>query len=179
MVEPNTASLPQSTIDPAVFRAIMGRFATGVTIISYWRDKEPAGITANAFLSVSMDPPLILVSVRNSSKFLQHVALGDYYGVNFLTEHQQDLSSHFGGRNIAGLQAPFNVSHQAPLIEGCLAHLVARVVDIHPAGDHMLFIAQVEHLRRGIEARPLIFYSGAYKKIHTHNPELWNFADGW
>lgn len=179
MVQPNRVKLPHSPIEPADFRAIMGRFATGVTIISYWRGDTPAGITANAFLSVSMDPPLVLISVRKSSQFLRHMALGDYYGVNFLTEHQQDLSSHFGGRSIAGLQAQFNESFPAPLVEGCLAYLVARVVDIHPAGDHVLYIAQVEHLRRGIEAKPLIFYSGAYKQIHTHNPELWDFADGW
>lgn len=179
MAEPHSAKSPRPTVEPSVFRSIMGRFATGVTVISYRRGDTPTGITANAFLSVSMDPPLVLVSVRQSSQFIKHMALGGYYGVNFLTEHQQDLSSHFGGRSIAGLQVPFNEALPVPLLEGCLAHLIARVVDIHPAGDHVLYIAQVEHLRRGIEAKPLIFYSGAYKRIHTHNPELWNYADGW
>ena len=168
-----------STIEPAQFRNVMGHFASGVTVITYHRGGVPAGMTANAFMSVSMNPPLILVSVRETSQFIGHVGLGSYYGVNILAEHQQDLSLHFGGRSIEGLEVPFDRTLAAPLIKDSLAHLVARVVDIHAAGDHLLYIAQVEHLRCGEEAKPLIYYSGSYKQIRTHDPVQWSSEFGW
>jgi len=157
----------------------MGHFASGVTVISYQRGDAPAGMTANAFMSVSMHPPLVLVSVRETSQFIRHVGLGGHYGVNILAEHQQDLSLHFGGRSIEGLEVPFDRTLAAPLIKDSLAHLVARVVDIHAAGDHLLYIAQVEHLRCGEEAKPLIYYSGSYKQIRTHDPVQWSSGFGW
>lgn len=163
------------------FRAVMRRFATGVTVVSHLREGQPAGMTANAFLSVSMTPPLILVSVRRQSFFTAQVALGDRCGVNFLAEHQQDLSAHFGGRFDASLSPRFFDWQGTPLLEGSLAHIVARVNDIHPAGDHLLYIAEIEHLRCGHEAPPLIFYSGNYKRLHAHEPPVhWrNGGEGW
>jgi flavin reductase (DIM6/NTAB) family NADH-FMN oxidoreductase RutF len=178
--QPINQSIAQP-IDPAMFRAVMRRFATGVTVISYARDGAPAGMTANAFLSVSMEPPLVLVSVRRQSLFTGHLALDDRYGVNFLAEHQQDVSAHFGGRRDERLAPRFADADGVPLLEGCLAHIVARVVDIHPAGDHLLYIGRIEHLRCGGEAPPLIFYSGAYKQLHAHEPPVhWQGgAEGW
>ena len=168
-------------IDPAAFRAVMGHFATGVTVISYLRDGERAGMTVNAFLSVSLEPPLVLVSVRRLAQFTAHVKNGDCYGVNFLAERQQHLSAHFSGQPVPGLQVPFiEGRHGTPLIDGSLSQIVARVVDIHPAGDHLLYIAQVEQLRVGAEARPLIFFSGAYKRINAHEPGVqWRSNEGW
>jgi flavin reductase (DIM6/NTAB) family NADH-FMN oxidoreductase RutF len=166
-------------IDPATFRAVMRRFATGVTVVSRMRGGVPDGMTANAFLSVSMTPPLILVSIRRESAFTREVHLGDRYGVNFLAEHQQRLSAHFGGRRDDGLTPQFFDWQGTPLLEGSLAHIVARVTDIHPAGDHLLYIAEIEHLRCGNEAPPLIFYSGAYKQLHAHQPPVQWQGDGW
>lgn len=170
-----------NAIDPATFRAVMRRFATGVTVVTHLRDGQPAGMTANAFLSVSMEPPLVLVSVRRQSLFTSHIGLGERYGVNFLAEHQQDLSAHFGGRRDERLAPRFADVLGVPLLEGSLAHIVARVVDIHPAGDHLLYIAEIEHLRCGSEAPPLIFYTGSYKQLHAHEPPVhWhNGAEGW
>ncbi|MCA0244541.1 MAG: flavin reductase family protein [Proteobacteria bacterium] len=181
---PATATAADAaTVDPALFRAVMRRFATGVTVISHRRaDGTPAGMTANAFLSVSMTPPLVLVSVRRQSAFNGQVGLGDGYGVNFLAEHQQHLSAHFGGRRDERLQPPFFASPGGvPLLQGSLAHAVARVVDIHPAGDHLLVIGEIEHLACGAEAPPLIFYGGAYKQLHAHEPPVhWQgTGDGW
>jgi flavin reductase (DIM6/NTAB) family NADH-FMN oxidoreductase RutF len=168
------------TVDPQTFRSVMGRFATGVTVVSFMRDAIPAGITVNAFLSVSMDPPLVLVSVRTESSFTAHVRVGVCYGVNVLSESQESLAPHFSRRPMAGETVPFRYHHGTPLIDGSLAHLIARVVDVHPAGDHLLYIAAIEHLWHGTEARPLIFFSGKYKQIHAHEPTMqWNAVDGW
>lgn len=171
-----------TAIDATAFRAVMRRFATGVTIISHnGTDGLPTGMTANAFLSVSMTPPLVLVSVRRQSSFNAQIRVGDCYGVNFLAEHQQHLSAHFGGQRDSSLTPDFFDSHGVPLLEGSLAYIVARVTDIHPAGDHLLYIAEIEHLHCGHEAPPLIFYSGAYRQLHAHrHPVQWHCASqGW
>lgn len=168
-------------IDTATFRAVMRRFATGVTVVSHRHEGEPTGMTANAFLSVSMTPPLVLVSVRRQSQFIHQVAVGDRYGVNFLAEHQEHLSAHFGGRRDEALTPRFFDWQDVPLLDGSLAHIAARVVDIHPAGDHLLYIAEIEHLRCSGEAPPLIFYGGDYKQLHAHEPPVrWhNGGEGW
>lgn len=167
-------------IDPQLFRRVMGRFATGVTVVSFLRDGKPAGMTVNSFLSVSMDPPLVLVSVRKASSFIEHVRVGSRCGINILSEQQRKLGPHFANRPEPDADAHFHEHAGTPLLDGSLAHIVARVVDIHPAGDHWLYIAEIEYLAHGPEAQPLIFYSGRYKQIHAHDPMVqWNAVDGW
>ena len=160
-----------ATIDPKLFRHVMGHFATGVTVLTYRGERKPAGMTANAFMSVSMEPPLVLVSVRQESRFAASVNISGRYGVNFLLERQQDLSSHFGGRPIADLPSPFVEDADVPLLRDCMAQVVARVVDVYPAGDHLLYIGQIESLSLGEERKPLIFYSGKYERVDTTVPE--------
>lgn len=162
------------TIDPGLFRSAMGLFATGVTVISYVADGTAAAMTANAFMSVSMAPPLVLVSVRKQSRFNEAMQLGVCYGVSFLADAQQALSAHFGGRRDAQLEVPFVYHDTTPLIGGSLAHIVARTTAIHEAGDHWLYVAQIEHLKLGEQRRPLVYFSGKYKQVHAHAP-----AAGW
>lgn len=168
------------TVDPKLFRDVMGHFATGVTVVSYLLDGQACGMTANAFMSVSLDPPLAMISVRRAARFAAVVAQGDRFGVNFLLESQQTLSVHFGGRPVADLPSPFETRDGTPLVRNSLAQLVLRTVDVHEAGDHLLYIGQVEHLALGQERKPLVFYSGAYKQVNTHAPQLcWASDDGW
>ncbi|AUT63883.1 flavin reductase [Paraburkholderia terrae] len=148
----------------------MGLFATGVTVVTYLADGVPTGMTANAFMSVSLDPPLVLVSVRASSRFNQWVQHGVRYGINFLGESQRPLSMHFGGRPEDGREVPFANERGTPLLDGSLAQLVLRTVDVHPAGDHFLYIGEVEYVRFGENERPLVFYGGKYRQILTHLP---------
>ena len=172
-------SAPQ--IDPKKLRACMGLFATGVTVVTYLADQKPAGMTANAFMSVSLDPPLVLVSVRNSSRFNQSVRRGVRYGINFLAESQRSLSMHFGGRPDDGLEPPFMSERGTPLLEGSLAQIVARAVDVHPAGDHNLYIGEVEYIRSGQQEHPLVFYTGKYRQILAHLPHFSTngSTEGW
>ena len=157
-------------LDSRMFRNVMGRFPTGVAVVTFLREGESAGITVNSFLPVSTDPPLVLVSLRRESSVIGHLDIGDRYGVNFLSEAQQALGAHFAGSPVAGLSVDFSQQHGVPLIPACLAHIVARIVDVHEAGDHFLYIAAVEYLWQGPEAQPLIFYSGRYKQLHAHEP---------
>ena len=85
-------------IDPRHFRATMGRFATGVTVVTVGYGEHPHGMTANAFMSISLDPPLVLISVGQRARMNQHLELGVRYGVNVLSEQQEAISRHFAGR---------------------------------------------------------------------------------
>jgi flavin reductase (DIM6/NTAB) family NADH-FMN oxidoreductase RutF len=164
------------------YRTLMGRFATGVTVVTYDCDGSPAGLTANGFLSVSMKPPLVLVSVRRESRFAQRVVIGRKYGVNLLAERQQDLSMHFGGRPDASLQPQFWYHDGLPLLEHCLGHVVAEVVNVHDAGDHQLFIGAIKRLELGADAAPLLFFGGRYKRLQAHTPASYlfeSFDGGW
>ena len=161
-------------MDPKLFRSAMGLFATGVTVISYVADGAPACMTANAFMSVSMDPPLVVVSVRKQSRFNDVVQAGVCYGVSFLAESQQHISAHFGGKRDENLAVPYVYHQGTPLIGGSLAHIVARTTAVHEAGDHYLYIARIEHLQLGEQRKPLVFFSGKYKQVEAHAP-----AAGW
>lgn len=166
-------------IDPKLFRRVMGRFATGVTVLGFLREGVATGMTVNAFLSVSLEPPLVLVSVRKASSFVKHVKVGARCGISILSEQQRHLGPHFAGRREREVNARFLDRAGVPLLEGSLAGIVAHVIDIHPAGDHLLYIAEVEHLAEGADAQPLIFFSGRYKQIHAHDPLLgWQAMDG-
>ncbi len=171
----------QSCFNPKLFRDVMGHFATGVTVVTYEHQGEACGMTANAFMSVSLEPPLAVISVRRAARFAGSVNEGDRFGVNILRESQQALSNHFGGRPCAGLDSPFEAHDDGtPLLRDSLAQLVLRTVDIHPAGDHLLYIGQVEHLALGTERQPLVFYSGAYKQVNIHRPQIfWSGDEGW
>lgn len=169
-------------MDTKLLRSVMGQFATGVTVVTFVADGQPAGMTANAFMSVSLEPPLILISIRNASSFNQHVREGVRYGINFLAENQRWLSGHFGGKPEEGAALPYLYHEGTPLLDGSLVHLVARTVDVHPAGDHLLYIGEIEHIRVGAQRKPLLFFGGRYHQMHARAPSVeWSGAcvDGW
>jgi flavin reductase (DIM6/NTAB) family NADH-FMN oxidoreductase RutF len=102
-------------------------------------------MTANAFVSVSLDPPLILVSLDNRSNMHRILPSVRRFGISVLAEDQEPLSNHFAGRTVAGLHLRFVHRNGLPLIGGAVAYFVVEVIDIHPAGDHTLYISRVEH----------------------------------
>jgi flavin reductase (DIM6/NTAB) family NADH-FMN oxidoreductase RutF len=150
--------------DTRLFRKALGRFATGVTVVTARHEGVPHGMTANAFMSVSLDPPLVLVSVGNQSNMHRVLQSTRRYGVSVLAEDQEALSVHFAGRIVDGLEPRFITRRGVPLVEGALAYLVVQVVDAHLAGDHTLYIGLVEHFE-AIDGRPLLFYGGKYHHL--------------
>lgn len=158
-------------IDPMIYRKALGHFATGVTVITTVHEGEIHGMTANAFCSVSLKPPLVLVSVDQKNHTHDLLAQSGFYGVNVLNRHQERYSWHFGGKLRQGIQVPFVWQGDCPLLEEALVHLVCRTIDAHPAGDHTLYIAQVEYVHYTDEHAPLIFYSGTYQDIEEKLPE--------
>ncbi|WP_298820210.1 flavin reductase family protein [uncultured Chloroflexus sp.] len=164
MNQPVAPGYMTSSIDSRLFRTTMGCFATGVTVITTAYNGDIHGMTANGFMSVSLDPPLVLVSIGHRSRMHTLLAPGRSYGVSKLSEEQELLSRHFSGKPVAGLEPKFIWQAGTPLIADALAHVVARIIDAHPAGDHTLFIGLVEYLAYR-DGRPLLFYRGQYGRM--------------
>ncbi|HEX6400434.1 MAG TPA: flavin reductase, partial [Actinomycetota bacterium] len=158
--------------DPAVaFRRTLGMFATGVTVITTAAGDQVHGMTANAFMSVSLRPPLVVISVDRRAKMHALLHEGRRYGIRVLAEGQRELSDRFAGRSSdeEGAEVEFDLVHETPLVRGALAHLVARVARSYWGGDHSLFLGQVEYARYG-EGKPLLFHGGRYEHLLERTP---------
>jgi flavin reductase (DIM6/NTAB) family NADH-FMN oxidoreductase RutF len=163
-----------TTIDTREFRNALGRFASGITVLTAQYEGETHGMTANAFVSVSLDPPLILVSLDNRSNMHKILPVTRRFGISVLAEDQEALSNHFAGRKVPDLHVRFITRLDQPLLRGAVAYFVADVFDIHPAGDHTLYIAHVRHFESG-EGHPLLFYAGRYRHMREEKgkPTRW------
>ena len=160
--------------DPAIaFRRTLGMFATGVTVLTTRVGEQVHGMTANAFMSVSLRPPIVLISIDRRAKMGAMLHEGTHFGVSVLEAKQTGLSDRFAGRVADDLpEATFEIVHETPLVEGALAHLVARVVRSYWGGDHSLFLGQVEFARYG-EGRPLLFHGGRYERL-IEDPQVFS-----
>jgi len=155
----------KKAFDARQFRTTLGRFASGVTIVTTSVEGATHGMTANAFVSVSLEPPLVLVSVDNRAHMARLLLVGRSYGVSVLAEDQVKLSDHFAGRKVGDIEVPFITKNNTPLIDGAVAHLGTNIVKVVPAGDHNLVIGQVEYLDWQEGRNPLLFYSGRYRHL--------------
>jgi len=153
--------------DNKAFRQCLGKFATGVTVVTCSdRDGNPCGITANSFSSVSLDPPLILWNIAKVSNSLAAYLDATHFAINVLSSAQQDLSSHFAKSDHTIFEdVEFVLSDDGvPILPGTVATFECRTDTIHDCGDHYIIIGEVE--RFDVEERdPLLFYSGAYRSI--------------
>ena len=122
-------------------------------------------MTANAFMSVSLEPPLVLISVDRNTKMCGMLHEGSHYGVSVLCESQAALSDRFAGRPCDDCPNPqFDLVRETPLVDGALAHFVARVERSYWGGDHSLFLGRVEYARTG-SGTPLLFHGGRYASV--------------
>jgi flavin reductase (DIM6/NTAB) family NADH-FMN oxidoreductase RutF len=144
-------------------RQVMGRFATGVTVVSTTHRETVHAMTANAFMSVSLRPPLVLVSLGRS-RMSEMLPRTGRYGISMLAAGQEELAAHFAGMRVAANAPEFVWEHGFPLLSGALAHVGCRVADIHAAGDHVLWIGEVEHLSHH-DGQPLLFYAGRFSTL--------------
>jgi flavin reductase (DIM6/NTAB) family NADH-FMN oxidoreductase RutF len=144
-------------------RQVMGRFATGVTVVTTAHRDTIHGMTANAFLSVSLRPPLVLVSLGRC-RMGEMLPRTRRYGISILAHDQEHFAAHFAAQRPASVEPTFTWNRGLPLLDGAIAHLVCRVVDVHPAGDHELWIGEVEHVDQR-EGEPLLFYTGRFGTV--------------
>lgn len=157
--------------DPAAaFRRTLGMFATGVTVITTQAADQVHGMTANAFMSVSLRPPLVMISVDRRARMHALLHEGRRYGISVLADEQRALSDRFAGHAGDGAgEVEFDLVHETPLVRGALAHLVAKVVRSYWGGDHSLFLGQIEYARYG-QGRPLLFHGGQYEHLLARAP---------
>lgn len=162
--------------DSLEFRRTLGRFATGVTVVTMLaldetrsRAGEPGaerafGITVNAFMSVSLEPALIAVSIDKAAHAHATLLSAERFGVSVLAEDQRDLSDYFAGRRNDAELEPFVEVAGFPVIAGAIAQLVCRKYQAFEAGDHTIFLGEVESLKLA-DGRPLIFHAGLYDRL--------------
>jgi flavin reductase (DIM6/NTAB) family NADH-FMN oxidoreductase RutF len=159
-----STSRPPSADQERRFRDAMAQFATGVTIIAApLKAGEFVGFTANSFNSVSLDPPLIVWSLARHSRSLAAFESAERYAVSVLAREQVDLARRFSrphADRFAGVDYRLGAAG-APLIEGAVAWMECRHHALHPAGDHMLFIGEVETCAFR-SAPPLVWHGGKY-----------------
>ncbi|MCQ6281749.1 flavin reductase family protein [Bacillus sp. EB600] len=149
-------------MDDRLFRDTMGKFATGVTVLLTEYEEETHGMTANGFMSVSLDPKLVLISIGHKAKFLEKVSQSKKYTVNILAEDQEYYSRHFAGK--PGEAVEFETLAELPVLKGAIAQIACEVVSEHVEGDHTLFIGKVVDLRLE-DKNPLLFFSGKYRQL--------------
>jgi flavin reductase (DIM6/NTAB) family NADH-FMN oxidoreductase RutF len=156
-------------IDTAAFRQLLGCFPTGVAVITTrGSEGSPAGLTCNSFSSVSLEPPLVLFSLRKASRLVETFRTADGFAINILTRKQDGLSARFASSKV---EDKFEgVAWQPgtlglPVLQECLASFECSTFACHEAGDHLVFIGEVRHMRAGAEEQALVFYQGAYREL--------------
>jgi flavin reductase (DIM6/NTAB) family NADH-FMN oxidoreductase RutF len=151
------------------FRRTLSHFASGVTVITTCdRDGRPTGLTASAFTSVSLDPPLILVCVDNKAQSYPALREGKMFAVNILCLEQEAVSRRFATTKIDNKfeGVPFTLSSLGlPLLDNALAHLECSTVNVHLEGDHTIFVGRVEGVATGLGV-PLVYFRGRYDRLH-------------
>jgi len=153
--------------DSKAFRQCLGKFATGVTVVTCNdQDGNPCGITANSFSSVSLDPPLILWNIAKVSNSLEAYLDAPNFVINVLSSEQQDLSSHFArSDHTLFADIEFVVSDDGvPLLPNTIASFECRTHTIHDCGDHYIIIGEVDRFNVA-DREPLLFYNGGYRGI--------------
>ncbi|PSL48475.1 flavin reductase (DIM6/NTAB) family NADH-FMN oxidoreductase RutF [Salsuginibacillus halophilus] len=151
-------------MEDRLFRTAMGKFATGVTVITTEVDGEVYGMTANAFMSVSMDPKLVLISVANKAKMLSWVQESGEYCVNILSQDQQEVSMQFAGQLREGIEVNFEDFEGQPAIADSIVTIPCKVYQTHEAGDHTLFVGEVQNIKLE-DGEPLLYFEGGYKEF--------------
>ena len=152
------------SLDSLALRAALGQYATGVAVVTTLdAEGRPAGLTVNSFASVSLDPPLVLWSLAQTSACMQAFKSCHHFAVNVLAVDQVELSNRFalaGYDKFGGIVWTPGLDG-VPLLDGCCARFECRSHARHPGGDHVIFIGRVERFAQE-ERAPLVFHGGRY-----------------
>ena len=167
-------------------RDAFGEFATGVTVVTAVRpDGEPVGVTANSFSSVSLEPPLLLWCLANTSSGVAAFAVGAHFAVHVLSREQRELALHFARRTADKFEVDLHwrTNPHPPHLDGALCRFDCRVHAVHPGGDHQVIIGEVLSLTRGA-GHPLAFHAGHFGHFSADRGspkiDVWDGAnDGW
>ncbi|MCW2991026.1 MAG: flavin reductase family protein [Solirubrobacterales bacterium] len=155
-------------MDAREFRDTLGSFPTGVAVVTASSEAGPAGLTTNAFSSLSLDPPLVLVCFDRGSRTLGVVRDSGRFAVNVLRAGDEDLATLFAGKmphpeKFAAVT--HTVDHGVPVLDGALAWLVCELEALHPAGDHEIGVGAVTALGHDPAGEPLVFHAGRFRGL--------------
>ncbi|MGF1471173.1 MAG: flavin reductase family protein [Rubrobacteraceae bacterium] len=166
--------LERGGVNADSLRAAMRLFPTGVTVVTSGREENAEGMTANAVISVSLDPPLFLVSVHKEARLNPRIKEAEYFAASILARDQEGLSRLFasperssGLAAISSLGGGYGVTG-APLVAGALATIECELEAVYPGGDHELFLGRVVSTRLGDERKgPLVYHEGDYPALNA------------
>ncbi|MDX1659471.1 MAG: flavin reductase family protein [Nitriliruptorales bacterium] len=158
------------------FRAVMSRFATGVTVMTSCGEGLPHGMTANAVASLSLDPPLVLVCVERGTVMEEMVETSGVFALSFLPAGRKDLSEHFAdpGRPVGDEQfepvTTRTATSGAPVLDGAVGWVDCEVWATYDGGDHVIVVGQVVDLGRDSDEHALVYFRSAYGSVHPDEP---------
>jgi flavin reductase (DIM6/NTAB) family NADH-FMN oxidoreductase RutF len=150
------------------FREAIGRFATGVTVVTTRGAAGPAGLTTNAVTSLSLDPLLLVVCFDNASRTLPVVLEARRFAVNVLHTGQTALAQVFASKRVATEKFEAVTHSEAsgvPVLDDALAWFACELREVHPGGDHTIGIGEIVEMGGGPDAEPLVFYRGLYTTV--------------
>lgn len=157
---------PVAVAEARHFRDVLGRFASGVTVVTATSGGEPVGLTCQSFSSVSLDPPLVLFVPARTSRAWPLIHRSGRFCVNFLSSDQADLSNKMASRGVDKFEGvPWQPSRASgsPLLEGVLGYVDCAIHAVHEAGDHYVVIGRVLDLAADAAGEPLLFFQGEYR----------------
>ncbi|WP_037573751.1 flavin reductase family protein [Phaeacidiphilus oryzae] len=176
--QPRTESEPEAEVSPEDFRAALGRLASGVVLVTAHDEEdgprgEDIGMTATAFMSVSLEPPLVLISLRQDSRMDEALSRIDHWAVSILSESQRHIAGRFAMKGRVSDRLLFEdipyrrgEASGAPLVGGALATIECRTHERMPAGDHNLLVGRVLHATiPSPEGTPLLHFRSRYRGL--------------
>ena len=158
--------------DDRAFRAALGRFATGVIVLTAGPQRTPHAMTANAFMSGSLAPPLVVVSVGKQARMHARLASARRFGISILAEAQEPASRHFAGQTVTGFTPSFGELAGVPVLAQAAVVIAARIKHRYGCGDHTLYVGEVQKLAVNDAAPPLLFYGGRYGTLEAYREPL-------
>lgn len=148
-------------VDAPLFRHVMGRFASGVTVVTAASGGEVRGMTANAFMSGSLNPPLMLVSVSQRAAMHSHLLAAGRFAINILGAGQQEIATHFAGRSLPSYAPEFVYVGGIPTLGSVAAVITAETVATHECGDHTIFVGHILTMSAD-DSPPLVYHAGKF-----------------
>lgn len=153
-------------VDDQIFRQAMSKFATGVTVVTTKDGEDVVGMTVNAFMSISLQPKLIAISIDESASMYHTLQEVKQFGVSILKDDQADLSMIFANQKDEEGEITYKDMDGIPVLDDTLATIACRVFDMVKAGDHMIFIGEVLDIHVD-EGNPLLYFNSNYEKIDS------------
>jgi flavin reductase len=159
-----------SAADQALFRKVMASFVTGVTVITTKVQGEVRGMTANAFMSGSLEPPLCVISVGKKARMHSFLVEAGHFGVNILARGQEPLINHFAGRPVEWLEPKIEYIGDTPVFAHAHATIAAKVAAQYECGDHSLFVGHIFALRHA-DVAPIVLHIGRLSGLSQINEQ--------